>query len=104
MIWAEAVYRGGAMAVGGGWWPACATAALRGSAAARARGKTSREARAFYCPPHLGLGWSEEVARRRLAAAGGGARSGGAVQLGRRLAAVVGVVVVVGDARGLFIG
>jgi hypothetical protein len=37
---------------------------------------------------------------------GGGRRSSecGAVQLGRRLAAVVGVVVVVGDAMGLFIG
>ena len=96
LIWAEAVCRGGTMATGG--------AALRGSTVARGRGETLREARAFYCPPHLGLEWNEEAARRWPAAAGGGARSGGAAQLGRRLAAVVGVVVVVGDARGLFIG
>ena len=92
------------MAAGGGRRPACAAAALRGPAAARVRGEMSREARAFYCPPHLGLECSEEAARRWPAAAGGGARSGGAAQLGRWLAAVVGIVVVVGDARGLFIG
>ena len=79
LIWAEAVCRGGAMAAGGGRRPACAAAALRGPAAARVRGEMSREARAFYCPPHLGLEWSEEAARRWPAAASGGARSGGAV-------------------------
>ena len=78
LIWAEAVYRGGTMAAGGGRRPAHAAAALRGPAAARARGEMSREARAFYCPPHLGLEWSEEAARRWPAAASGGARSGGA--------------------------
>jgi len=101
LIWADAVYRGGTMAAGGGRRPVHAAAALRGPAAARVRGEMSREARAFYCPPHLGLEWNEEAARRWHAAAGGGARSGGAAQLGRRLVAVVGVVVVVGDARAL---
>ena len=92
------------MVAGGGRRLARAAAALRGPAAARVRGEMSREARAFYCPPHLGLEWSEEAARRWPAAASGGARSGGVAQLGRRLEVAVGVVVVGKRRKGLFIG
>ena len=75
-----------------------------GTAAAGDGGKRGREARGFHPPSHLGPGWSVEGGPRGLAAAVLGGSGGGAREPGRRNAGAAWLVVVVGDARGLFIG